>query len=108
MKVDGIRNLVVTSKAGPSGAADSSRSVVYHRLKNATTLTPQVANLQQASGQIWGGPPNAPTASVKAYRGPLPTNKRGVEFVAEVAPTPGEALTSADCYVPLFSPASTR
>jgi hypothetical protein len=67
--------------------ATHSARTVYHRLENSTTQTPAIAKIQKSSGEIWGGPPNSPTSSVKAYRGALPANARGIEFTTAVAPT---------------------
>lgn len=63
--------------------------MVYHRLESPTQ-TEAVAQLQQASGQVWGRAANTSTfPTVKAYRGPLPSNKRGIEFETDIPPTKG-------------------
>jgi hypothetical protein len=66
---------------------------VYHRLESESQ-TPETAAAQQASGEIWGGAARNVLASdipkVKAYGGPLPDGARGVEFVTEVPPDPGQ------------------
>jgi hypothetical protein len=58
----------------------------FHRLESPTQ-TPDVARLQQRSGEIWGRTPKGglePT--VQAYRGPLPEGARGIEFFTDVVP----------------------
>ncbi len=67
----------------------------FHRLESLTQ-TPEVAQLQEQSGEIWGTTPRwgfEPT--VQAYEGPLPEGARGVEFNTEFGPNrsapPGQA-----------------
>lgn len=60
----------------------------FHRLESPTQ-TKETARKQQESGQLWGKPPryglDVPT--VKAYVGPLPNGKRGIEFWTDTKPT---------------------
>lgn len=74
--------------------------MVYHRLESLPAAqTPDVARMQQASGEIWGKAANTSTIpSVKAYRGPLPATKRGIEFTTSVPPTAGGTPYEADWY----------
>lgn len=64
---------------------------VYHRLESPTQ-TPEDAARQVASGEIWG---RAPAFSyeprVKAFRGPLPTGARGIEFITDLEPDSGSS-----------------
>ena len=70
--------------------ADRSEHI-YHRLESPTQ-TPQDAALQQSSGEIWGRPSIWSTIpKVKAYRGPLPSNARGIEFFTAVEPDAGSS-----------------
>jgi predicted amidophosphoribosyltransferase len=58
----------------------------YHRLESPTQ-TIQDANHQEQSGELWGQPARwSQLPSVKAYRGPLPTAARGIEFTTQVQP----------------------
>ncbi len=62
---------------------------VYHRLASPTQ-TDRDAELQMASGEIWGKASfwsHRPT--VKAYDGPLPKGSAGIEFRTVVSPDPG-------------------
>jgi RHS repeat-associated protein/uncharacterized repeat protein (TIGR01451 family) len=62
---------------------------LYHRLE-APTQRPHHAADQESSGELWGSYGNynfEPTA--RAYRGPLPPGKRGLEFETDVDPDPG-------------------
>jgi hypothetical protein len=64
---------------------------VYHRLASPTQ-TEQETLQQLASGEIWGRPSvwsNLP--KVKAYSGPLPHDRAGIEFRTSVPPDPGGA-----------------
>jgi hypothetical protein len=72
-----------------SGAKPGPNQLPYHRLESPTQ-TSVVAKAQVASGEIWGLPARGSNIpSVKAYRNVLPANRRGIEFVTPVAPTPG-------------------
>lgn len=70
-----------------------SGNVVYgpfHRIKNQSTQSDAVANMQQQSQEIWGLAARwSSFRSVKAYVGPLPANREGVEFTTTVAPSGG-------------------
>lgn len=62
---------------------------VYHRLESTTQTAADAAN-QVASNQIWGKAASTSIyPTVKAYRGPLPVGKRGIEFATAIAPTKG-------------------
>lgn len=64
-----------------------TEEAVYHRLESPTQ-SPEVAALQQATGEIWGTTSfGGIEPAVKAYRGPLPTGARGIEFVTGIPPT---------------------
>lgn len=61
----------------------------YHRLESPTQ-TAEDARKQETSKEIWGKPPRgSEIAKVKAYEGPLPKEKRGVEFVTDIEPDSG-------------------
>jgi hypothetical protein len=63
--------------------------LTYHRLESATQ-TRRDAQLQQASGELWGkAASTSPFPMVKAYRGGLPPNTRGIEFTSMIPSTPG-------------------
>lgn len=65
------------------GSAD-----IYHR-KESPTQTAADAALQEATGEIWGSVPFGGVRPVaQAYRGPLPSGARGIEFTTDVAPDP--------------------
>ena len=69
---------------------------VYHRLESPTQ-TPTDAARQEASGELWGRAPfGSHIPKVKAYRGPLPAGKRGIEFVTDVPPDPGSTPKRAE------------
>jgi len=70
----------------------------FHRLETTEFQTSEVALLQVASGEIWGGRPRHIYQSeflvVKAYRGALPKDasgvrERGIEFTTPVPPRRG-------------------
>ena len=64
---------------------------VYHR-KESPTQTPEVARLQEQTGEIWGTynrdqmGGRTPFPSVDAFVGPLVDPQRGIEFVTDVPP----------------------
>jgi hypothetical protein len=66
---------------------------VYHR-KQSRTQTPDVARMQEASGEIWGtfnrdlAGGRSIFPSVDAFLGPLAENEAGIEFVTDVPPDP--------------------
>jgi len=78
----------------------------FHRLESLTQ-TPEVAQLQEESGEIWGRASRWGTGEpvVQAWNGPLPEGARGVEFFTNAPPTgypnigplvqwyPGEGVT---------------
>ena len=69
---------------------------IYHRLESPTQ-TPADAARQQASGEIWGRSAlGSFIPKVKAYRGPLPGDARGIEFVSAVQPDAGSARLRVD------------
>jgi hypothetical protein len=61
---------------------------LYHRLESPTQ-TPVHATKQVYSRELWGRPHGfgGTTPSAKAYPGPLPLGRRGIEFTTPVAPT---------------------
>lgn len=68
---------------------------IYHRVESPTQTT-EVARRQERAGEIWGKAPRwSGIAKVKAYTGPLPEGKAGIEFATEVPPDlgcpPGQA-----------------
>ncbi|WP_052026796.1 hypothetical protein [Rhodovulum sp. PH10] len=75
----------------------------FHRLQNPWTQTDQDAVRQVETGEIWGRPARgSDIPSVKAYRGPMPDGRRGIEFTTPVAPQPGSgSLYEARWYYPL-------
>jgi hypothetical protein len=61
---------------------------LYYRLESPSQ-TPEIARVQEATGEIWGKAPRGSTIpAVQAYTGPLPEGARGIEFTAEVEPDP--------------------
>ena len=59
---------------------------VYHRVEGPTQ-TEQNALEQASSSELWGFPARgSDIPKVKAFKGPLPTEVRGVEFTTEIAP----------------------
>src|SRR5438270_7729362 len=63
---------------------------IYHR-RESTTQTPEVAQKQEKSGEIWGRAPVwSDRPKVQAYRGQLPEDVRGIEFTTEIEPDPGQ------------------
>lgn len=61
----------------------------FHRLKNQSTQSDAVADMQQQSQEVWGLAARwSQLRSVKAYAGPLPVPREGIEFVTAVAPSP--------------------
>lgn len=86
----------ILSLSGDTPMDNESCPAIYHRLESPSQ-TPEIAALQQASGQIWGaGAFNSGIPAVKAYVGPLPEGARGIEFTTVVRPknntAPGLAL----------------
>lgn len=67
-----------------------TRSTLYHRVETPIGQTSAVAKQQVASKEIWCSPSiYGIIPSVKAYRGPLPSRTRGIEFTTAIAPTKG-------------------
>ena len=70
----------------------------YHRVESPTQ-TAADALAQQQTGELWGFPPRgSDIPKVKAYTGPLPSGRRGIEFTTPVPPDsscpPGYAFWS--------------
>src|SRR5208282_688184 len=62
---------------------------IYFRRQNLTTQTPAVAQIQKASGEIWGAPAQQSIfACVKAYIGNLPVGQNGIEFTTPIPHDP--------------------
>jgi hypothetical protein len=60
----------------------------FHRLRNGTTQSDDVAEKQQRSQEIWGVAARwSNLRAVKAYRGALPPGAEGIEFMTTVPPT---------------------
>jgi hypothetical protein len=61
----------------------------FHRI-NSTSQTDELAYLIEESGELWGKAPfkSGGTPQPKAYDGPLPAGKIGIEFTTTVAPHP--------------------
>lgn len=74
-------------------AAVDSVSRTFHRLESPTQ-TPDVARMQEASGEVWGRTPRGgDVPQVQAYSGPLPEGARGVEFTTNTPPSSVNALS---------------
>lgn len=64
---------------------------IYHRLESPTQ-TAGDAQLQEASCELWGrAPRGSDRPAEKAYIGPLPVGRRGIEFSTNVEPDPNKA-----------------
>ena len=62
---------------------------IYHRLESPTQA-PEDAAEQEATGEIWGrAARGSDLAKVKAYAGPLPPGRRGIEFTTDTPPDDG-------------------
>jgi hypothetical protein len=71
-----------------SGAA---KRFVYHRLQGPTQ-PPDIVSVQQQTGRIRGYPARGSLIpKVKAYDGPLPADRRGIEFTTDLLPDDGGA-----------------
>lgn len=71
---------------------------LYHRIESPSQL-PADAAAQERSGELWGAAARfSDIPEVKAYLGPLPEGRRGVECTTTVAPDadcpPGKAYWS--------------
>jgi hypothetical protein len=63
--------------------------VIYHRIETSTQ-TPEDARRQVETSEIWGQASRySDSPKVKAYVGPLPEGKKGVEFDTDVPSDPG-------------------
>ncbi|MBL6080761.1 hypothetical protein JMJ56_22350 [Belnapia sp. T18] len=72
---------------------------LYHRLENGTSQTFALGHLQQSSGELWGQPARGSSIpSVKAYTGPLPAGRQGIEFTTPVLPAPNKPPRDALWY----------
>jgi hypothetical protein len=61
----------------------------YHRIESPTQ-TSEHAIQQTSSQEIWGKPARgSEVPKVKAYCGPLPIGKRGIEFTTDIEPDAG-------------------
>ncbi len=66
-------------------------NLLYHRLEAYPNQTPEVAAMQQASGEIWGQEGRLGSmAQVRAFRGALPEDARGIEFTTPIPPEAGQ------------------
>jgi len=71
-----------------SGSGSVVNGPFFHRLRNPTTQSDAVADSQQRSQEIWGRAARwSYLRAVKAYRGPLPANAEGIEFVTAALPS---------------------
>lgn len=67
-----------------------TRSTLYHRVETPVGQTSAVAKQQVVSKEIWGSPSiYGVIPCVKAYRGPLQSGTRGIEFTTAIVPTKG-------------------
>jgi hypothetical protein len=61
----------------------------FHRLESPTQTSADAIE-QVRSGEIWGRPARGSSIPcVKAYRNPLPSGQRGIQFTTPVAPQSG-------------------
>lgn len=71
----------------PTGPAPA-RFGPFHRLASPTQ-TAEVASFQRQSAEIWGRAPRLGIQpQVKAYDGPLPADRNGIEFWTDRPPDP--------------------
>ncbi len=69
-----------------SGTGVSLQYGPFHR-EESPTQSMTIAAQQELSGEIWGAAAKwSSIPSVKAYRGPLPPGRRGIEFMTSVTP----------------------
>lgn len=74
--------------ATPGSSGQGGPPQIYHRVETPTQ-TAAVARMQERSGQVWGQPARwSSIPSVKAYFGPLPNGRRGIEFTTQVPHDP--------------------
>ncbi len=72
--------------SGRSGAGVVLYYGPFHRLESPTQ-SKETAVLQMQSGEIWGRPARwSSIPAVKAWRGPLPAGRRGIEFMTSITP----------------------
>lgn len=72
----------------PWGSGRTAPPQVYHRVETPTQ-TAAVARMQARSGEVWGQPARGSNLPcVKAYFGPLPNGRRGIEFTTTVPHDP--------------------
>ncbi|MFB9924356.1 hypothetical protein ACFORO_10775 [Amycolatopsis halotolerans] len=70
----------------PSNAAKPARYGPYHRLESRSQ-SPETAKLIEESNEVWGRTPrHGSNPAVQAWNGPLPSDRRGVEFYTDVKP----------------------
>jgi len=75
--------------AAAAAAAAANQPAIYHRLETPTQ-TPADAERQERTGLVGGYPARGSSIpTVKAYSGPLPAERRGIEFSTTVRPAPG-------------------
>ena len=64
----------------------------YHRLRSQSQ-TSELGSIQEKSLEIWGRAARnfyqSPFPKVQAYKGPLPTGAKGIEFTTTTAPDTG-------------------
>ena len=79
--------------SGGFGAGSALQYGPYHRVETRTQ-TKLVADKQERSSEIWGQSTQVSyIPAVRAYRGPLPANVRGIEFTTNIAPHPNNHPT---------------
>ena len=83
--------MAADDQAGPWAGAATPSGIppIYHRVETPTFQTPAHALQQVTSQEVWGRARGNGGAflCVKAYWGPLPAGRRGVEFTTPVPPT---------------------
>ena len=89
-------------ESATKAAGEQAQHGPYHRLASPTQ-TGETAAKQQQSGEVWGkgsrqAGGGAGIPAVKAYDGPLPDGKQGVEFTTPVAPTSGSRPGQSNWY----------
>jgi hypothetical protein len=62
--------------------------MLYHRLASPSQTKLDAAK-QIESQEMWGRPSRYKIPKVKAYRGALPSNAQGIEFITTVEPDAG-------------------
>ncbi|WP_409464318.1 hypothetical protein [Amycolatopsis sp. GA6-003] len=70
----------------PADAGKPARYGPYHRLESPSQ-SPETARLIEESNEVWGRTPrHGSNPAVRAWNGPLPPDRRGVEFYTDVKP----------------------